>query len=100
MEGLGTGLAVVVFYLYLLARWQHVRRPMIYLLGAAVVVVFGLLYAVFAVCGLPSVAMLFHAIGTFVAFAGAVGACYGAQLPMKLPGSLDATGTPPPPPAK
>ena len=46
------------------------------------------------------VATIFGIIGNLVAFVGAVGACYGAQLPMKLPGNLDATGTPPPPPAK
>ena len=91
---------LLIFYFYLLVRWQHVRRPMMYLLGAAGLV-FSMVGAFFTLgSSTYVVATIFGIIGNLVAFVGAVGACYGAQLPMKLPGNLDATGTPPPPPAK
>jgi len=79
---------MLVFYLYLLARWQHVKRPAFFLLGTL-----GLLLAFvgrfFAVGGNPGsdimiVVRIFDVIGSLVAFLGAVVACYGAALPGQL----------------
>jgi hypothetical protein len=95
MEGLlNPSSILLVFYLYLLARWQYVRRPMLFLLGAA-----GL---VFSMVGLfftlstdtVKVAIIFHIIGNLVAFVGGLGACFGAPLPVKLSSNLTQGSTP------
>ena len=95
----GFGLAssiLLVFYLYLLARWERVKRPMLYLLGAAGLA-FGMAGGFFLVSGSTiTVARVFGVIGTLVAFAGVVGACFGGELPVKLPGDLGKTNTAPP----
>jgi hypothetical protein len=86
---------LLVFYLYLLVRWQYVRLPMFYLIGVA--------GFVFAMIGgfIPNatVVSIFSTIGMIVAFVGAVGACFGAKLPLNLPTSLTGSGTSAPPPA-
>ena len=101
--GMGLGWAnqiLLIFYFYLLVRWQNVRRPLMYLLGAA-----GLLFSMvgaFFTLGMSTyvVAAIFGIIGNLVAFACAILACFGGTLPMKLPGDQGTTGTPPPPAAK
>ena len=45
---------------------------------------------------LPAFAQIIGTIGVMVSFAAAVGACYGAELPINLPAEL--TGAAPPPP--
>ncbi|HOD83225.1 MAG TPA: hypothetical protein PKG77_17555 [Phycisphaerae bacterium] len=72
---------IVIFYLYLLARWQYVKRPFFYLIGAA-----GILFAMagdFFGLGQATikVRMIFQIIGQLVAFVGVVAACFGAKLP-------------------
>jgi hypothetical protein len=83
------GVVLLVFYLYLLARWQHVRRPAMYLIGVAVQVIFGLLVGIFLAVGLPGVAMIFGVIDFTLSLAAVVGACYGAELPSRLASTLN-----------
>jgi len=76
---------MIIFYFYLLARWQYVKRPFFYLIGA--------LGLVFAFCGgffvlsptagsgLQIVNRIFMLVGMLVSFVGAVTACFGAKLP-------------------
>ena len=69
---------LLVFYLYLLVRWQHVKRPWLYLCGAA-----GIALALFGrFFGAGTVMRIFNTLGVLIAFAGAVGASYGAELPV------------------
>jgi hypothetical protein len=95
MFGGGLTFVLMVFYLYLLARWQHVRIPMLYLIGAAGLVL-GMIGGF-----IPSATVkeILNTIGCIVAFVGVVGACFGAKLPVHLPGSLTGGSTNPPPPA-
>ena len=105
MRELDPTVVVLVFYLYLLARWQYVKRPLLYLLGAAGIV-FGMCGGFFMFAdsaGVKTVGGVFMVIGTIVAFVGAIGACFGGELPVKMPGHLGATSTqtpaqPPQPP--
>ncbi|HUS47989.1 MAG TPA: hypothetical protein VNA25_28730 [Phycisphaerae bacterium] len=92
MSGLSLLLVLLVFYLYLLARWQHVKRPVCYLAGAL-----GLLIAMISgFFGMGETAAIltrvFTTIGCMLAFVGAVGACYGAELPVQISGKLGAMG--------
>lgn len=93
--GITPEVVLLVFYLYLLVRWQYVRLPMFYLIGVA--------GFVFAMIGgfIPNatVVSIFSTIGMIVAFVGAVGACFGAKFPLNLPGSLTGSGSTTPPPA-
>ena len=71
-------LAVVVFYLYALARWQIVKRAPLFFLG-----VLGLLFAfvgLFFTLGESTmkVCRIFQIIGLLVAFASATLACAGS----------------------
>ena len=99
MSGHSPLLVLLVFYLYLLVRWQHVRRPMCFLLGTL-----GLLFAMagaFFTLGQSTmkVAIIFQIIGGLVAFVCAVGACYGAELPIQISsklGGMSSAGTTPP----
>jgi len=78
----GVVVVLMVFYLYLLVRWQYVRRPLCYLLGMAgwAVVFLGWLLGA---ASAPDVVMrLLSVIGAFVVFTCAVGACFGARLPV------------------
>ena len=86
---MGASAILLVFYLYLLVRWDYVRRPVCFLIGAA-----GLLFALFghffAIAGYDSgaavVTRLFDVIGAMVAFVCGVAACYGAKLPVEIRG--------------
>ncbi|MHC4562566.1 MAG: hypothetical protein ACYS8X_07325 [Planctomycetota bacterium] len=94
---MGASAILLVFYLYLLVRWDHVRRPVCFLIGAA-----GLLFALFghffAIAGYNSgaavVTRLFDVIGAMVAFVFAVAACYGAKLPLEIRGVTCEKGAP------
>jgi len=69
---------LLVFYLYLLARWQHVKRPWMYLVGAV-----GIALAVFArFFGAGTAMRILNTLGALIAFKAAVGACYGGKLPV------------------
>ncbi len=82
------GVILMIFYVYLLARWQHVKRPLFYLLGAAGLV-FGMLGGFFGHSETgAAVARIFGTIGVIVAFVSAVGACYGSELPVKIASPL------------
>ncbi len=75
---------LLVFALYLLARWQYVKRPLFYLLGVG-----GIALAFFGgfFSGVSAIAVnIFHTLGALISLAGFVGACYGAQLPINIPG--------------
>ncbi len=77
---------LLVFYLYLLARWERVKRPLCFLFGAAGLL-FWLLGQFFGLGGATlKVAEIFRIIGVLVAFVGVVGACFGGDLPVKIPG--------------
>ncbi|MCK4601219.1 MAG: hypothetical protein KAU28_02055 [Phycisphaerae bacterium] len=88
---------LLVFYLYLLARWQYVRRPWLYLLGSAGLV-FALIGSIFVVGskgGYPVVTNIFQVIGAVIALKGAIGACCGAKLPICdsiIPPKTEGTG--------
>ena len=82
---------LLVFYLFLLVRWKHVRRPTLYLLGAA-----GLLLALFGGFFAVSsrtiiVSQIFGTMGGMIAFVCGIGTCYAAKLPVNLPAGLDET---------
>ena len=85
----------VIFYLYVLVRWQYVKRPCCFLAGSLgiVAVLAGRFFAVGndPSCGVVIVMRVLNMIGLLVAFAGAVGACYGGKLPI-----CDAKIGPPP----
>jgi hypothetical protein len=86
------GVVLLAFYLYLLVRWQYVRRPMWYLVGVASQVAFGILCGIFVAANLPRVALMFAILDSSIAFAAIVLACYGAELPVKLTASLNQMG--------
>ena len=71
---------LLIFYLYLLVRWQYVRRPWCYLMGAGCMAV----YMIVMLIGLGSQTVMFVLQVIFLtgAFKGAVVACYGAQIPV------------------
>jgi len=88
--GISVGSILLVFYLYLLVRGEHVKRPMLYLIGCA-----GILLSVIAgfFAGLRdpvTTITVLQTIGALVAFICAVGACYCGELPVRLPAALDA----------
>lgn len=69
---------LLVFYLYLLARWQYVKRPWMYLLGAA-----GIALAILGgFFGAGTATRIVDTLGALIAFTGVVGACYGGKLPV------------------
>jgi len=76
---------LLVFYLYLLAHFDLVKRRGCYLVGVA-----GLLLVLVALFFLPWLESgwaevlvgIFNWVGSIVAFIAAVGACYGAELCM------------------
>jgi hypothetical protein len=89
MAELTPNVVVLIFYLYLLARWQNVRRPLVYLLGACGIAAFDLLTGIFILSALPRVAGFFAMMGTVIGFLAAVGACYGSELPVKIASTLN-----------
>ncbi len=74
---------LLVFYLYLLVRWQHVKRPYMYLVGVGglCVVFFGWLLGA-ASTSLWTTMRILNVLGSLTAFKSAVGACYSAKLPV------------------
>ena len=90
---------LLVFYVYLLARWQHVKRPSLYLIGV-LGLLFGMLGGFFGMGQTgATLARIFGTIGCMVAFAAAVGACFGAELPVQITsklGGMSSLGTTPP----
>ena len=73
----------LVFYFYLLVRWQHVKRPMCYLMGAVGLglILAAQIFGVGTARALGILRLIFTVIGSLAAFFGAVGACFGAKLP-------------------
>jgi hypothetical protein len=77
---------LLIFYLVMMFYWSKVKRPWLYLIGAA-----GLLLtfiAPFFLVGSPGsksalwvVVRVVVAAGNLVAFLGAFGACFGSSLP-------------------
>ena len=91
--GISVGTILLVFYLYLLVRGEHVKRPMLFLIGAAGLLfeLLGEFFGLGSSRDLQNVARIFAIIGSLVAFVCAVGACYCGELPIKLPGALDGS---------
>jgi hypothetical protein len=89
--GITVGSILLVFYLYLLVREEHVKRPMLLLLGCTGILL-GIIAGFFQGLRDPVTAMsILQSAGALMAFVCAVGACYGGELPVKLPGTLDGS---------
>jgi hypothetical protein len=75
------------FYLFVLLQWKYVKRPMFYFIGIAALLfaMFGGLFPIIS-GKVRIVGDIFAWIGNLVALAAAVGACCGADLPIKVPG--------------
>ncbi len=86
-----TPLAILmVFYLYMLTRFKYVRRPMFFLWGAVAVAagmaLMGLILPWVSGEGfLTDVVKFGTSIAAVIAFACMVLACYGGQLPERVP---------------
>jgi len=81
-------LVLLVFCLYLLVRWEKVKRPLFFLVGAGGLAIV-LLSAIFAVNrsnAMRIVTVIFTWLGTIIAFVGLLAACYGGALPVQIPG--------------
>ncbi|MDP6544716.1 MAG: hypothetical protein QGH60_12045 [Phycisphaerae bacterium] len=74
---------LVAYYLFLAVRWDLVRRPIPYLVGAGAVSV-AILSGLFAVSGRGGleVTMIFTVLGQLTAFVAGFAACCGAKLPI------------------
>ncbi len=77
-------LVVLVFYLYALARWQIVKRPALFFLGA-LGLLFGFVGLFFTLggTGVNKVFQIFAIIGLLVSFASAVLSCAGSLVSMQ-----------------
>ena len=78
-------IVLLVFYLYLLVRWQHVRRVLCYLVGAASLIASLLVVGILAAVqkdGAQMAAGIIASILNVVTFAAAIGACFGGSLPL------------------
>ncbi len=108
---MGMATAVLMaFFFFLLIKWNYVRRPFFYLIGVAGLAGMMLFDGIFGSIN-RTWAMTINGIVTMlcqlVAFAAALIACYGAELPVKVPGDKPkgeskpaqaAQQAPPPPP--
>ena len=83
---------VVAFYLFLAVRWDLVRRPLPYLVGACALGVV-ILSGLFGLSrGGRSVGAVFSVLGLLTAFGAGIATCCAAKLPID-------TQPPPAPPA-
>jgi hypothetical protein len=75
---------LLVFHLYLLARWEKVRRAGFYLLGCAglVVIFLGNFFLIGGSSRVGAVGELFYCLGLLPALVGAVGSCFPGELPV------------------
>lgn len=74
---------LLVFYLAMLFKWEAVKRPFFYMIGA-VGVVLAIISGFFSFSTAKWARILitvFNTLGALIAFAGAFIACYGAKLP-------------------
>ena len=96
MDPLSLSIAVLlVFYLYLLVRFQNVKRPGLFLIGVAGLALVFVANFFLVHHSVAVVALILTALGALVAFVGAVGACFGGQLPgqlAKMADDLDKSG--------
>ena len=79
---------LLVFCLYLLVRWEKVKRPLFFLIGAGGIAIV-LLSTIFAVGdnrAVHTIMAVFTWLGTIIAFVGLGTACYGGKLPVEIPG--------------
>ena len=84
-----TMVVLVIFYLVLSIRWEHVRRPQCFLLGCAAIILnilFVGFFSLFTGRWAMVLTVVFSMILTIVAFGCAVFTCYQAKLPVKIPG--------------
>ncbi len=72
---------LLIFHLYLLVRWEKVKRANMFLIGLAglLLTFIGNFFMIRG--GAPTVAAVFYCVGALGAFLGAVGACYPGELP-------------------
>ena len=85
--GLLFGVILLVFYLYLGVRWQYVKRPWCYMFGAAglgliIVAQFFVVGTINPGSGWATTMRVISVLGLLVAFKGAIGAVYGAKIPV------------------
>ena len=81
-------LVLLVFCLYLLVRWEKVKHPLFFLIGAVGILITlgGAIFSVGHDRDLHTIANVFNWFGTLLALAGFLAACYGGALPVKIPG--------------
>jgi hypothetical protein len=87
---------LLVFYLVLLVKWTFVRRPIFYLFGAMALglwMLLGLGSLVSDALWWHKLLAVFQRLLTLAVFLAGVIACYGADLPVKIPGDSHATNT-------
>lgn len=78
---------LLVFYLYLVVRWQHVKRPFFFCIGVISVVALLFFTGFFGWTGARWSRVLESVVGTLaaiLAFGCAMAACWGESLPMGL----------------
>jgi len=75
---------LVVFYLFLAARWDYVRRPLPFVVGVLAVLV--VMLAGFFMLGRSTmtVGRVFMIIGTIVAFAAGIATCANMKMPIDM----------------
>ena len=79
-----TELAILVaFYLFLLVRWQYVKRPFFFTVGVLGIapVIAARLFSIGSVNALEIVSGILTTVGVLAAFLSAVAACYCGKLP-------------------
>lgn len=89
-----TMIVLVIFYLVLSIRWEHVRRPQCFLLGCAAIILnilFVGFFSLFTGRWAMILTILLSMILTIVTFGCAVFTCYQAKLPINIPG-LESEG--------
>ncbi|MFW6066139.1 MAG: hypothetical protein ACOC9S_04905 [Planctomycetota bacterium] len=78
---------LLAFYLYLVVRWQHVKRPFFFCLGVVGVIAMLFFTGFFDWTGARWSRVLESIVGTLaaiMAFGCAMAACWGESLPMGL----------------
>ena len=85
---------LLVFYLFLLVKWENVRRPIFYVIGAGGLLLglIGMFFDGFRSEWSGIVLSIFNSVGGIVAFLGAVAACYGCELPGEKESSEQTQG--------
>lgn len=78
---------LLVFFLVLLIKWNWVKRPKMFWVGVVAIAV-GIISQTLMALSRGDLVDLWGTVGmlaTLVALAGAIGAAYGQELPVKIP---------------